>query len=228
MENEITFLHEELKIKNTIITLLLENVVKLKDNHNNENRSIHSNNDVKINQSEENNTKLTQSIETVEREITSTEPLNIIINDSDTRSRKSNQHYTGDESSNLSDTITSQNKGGTNRKKTLIVGDSIIKNIEGWRLNKRMKSSVAVKSIPGATTKGIKHHIKGCLEDNSPDSIILHVGTNNLKNKESVEDIANDITDNAIFIRNEESNVFVSGLTVRNDRLNERQRKECE
>ena len=63
MENEITFLHEELKIKNTIITLLLENVVKLKDNHNNENRSIHSNNDVKINQSEENNTKLTQSIE---------------------------------------------------------------------------------------------------------------------------------------------------------------------
>ena len=91
-----------------------------------------------------------------------------------------------------------------------------------------MKSSVAVKSIPGATTKGMKHHIKGCLEDNSPDSIILHVGTNNLKNKESVEDIANDITDNAIFIRNEESNVFVSGLTVRNDRLNERQRKECE
>ena len=49
-----------------------------------------------------------------------------------------NQHYTGDKSSNLNDTITSQNKGGTNRKKTLIVGDSIVKNIEEWRLNKRM------------------------------------------------------------------------------------------
>ena len=68
----------------------------------------------------------------------------------------------------MNDTVTSQNKGGTNRKKTLIVGDSIIKNIEGWRLNKRMKASVAIKSIPGATTKGMKHHI-GCLEDNSPD-----------------------------------------------------------
>ena len=33
MEKEITFLHEELKSKNTIITLLLENVVKLKDNN---------------------------------------------------------------------------------------------------------------------------------------------------------------------------------------------------
>ena len=68
MEKEITFLHEKLKSKNTIITLLLENVVKLKDNHKNENKSIHSNNDVKITQSEENNTKSTQSIETVERE----------------------------------------------------------------------------------------------------------------------------------------------------------------
>ena len=39
--------------------------------------------------------------------------------------------------------ITSQNKGSTNQKKTLTVGDSIVKNIEGWRLNKRMKFSVA-------------------------------------------------------------------------------------
>ena len=66
-----------------------------------------------------------------------------------------------------------------------------------------MKSSVAVKSIPGAITKGMKHHIKGFLEDNSPDSIMLHVGTNNLKNEESAEDIANDIMDVAIIIRDE-------------------------
>ena len=52
MEKEITFLREELKSKNTIITILLENVFKLKDNHNNENWSIHSNNDIKITQSE--------------------------------------------------------------------------------------------------------------------------------------------------------------------------------
>ena len=85
-----------------------------------------------------------------------------------------------------------------------------------------MKSSVAVKSIPSATTKGMKHHIKGCLKGNSPDSIILHVGNNNLKNKESAEDIGNDIMDVAIFIRNEKTNVFVSGLAVRNDRLNDK------
>ena len=101
----------------------------------------------------------------------STEPINIIVN------------YTGNKSSNLNNTVTSQNKVVTNRKKALIKGDSIVKNIERWRLSKRMKSFVAVKSIPGATTKGMKYHIKGCLEDNFPDSIILHVRTNNLKNK---------------------------------------------
>ena len=160
-EKKITFLHEELKSKNIIITLLLESVVKLKD----ESRSIHSNNEVKITQSQKNNT--------METEITLTESLNIIVNDSDARSGKSNQFYNGDKSSNLNDIETSQNKRGTNRKKTLTVGDSTVKIIERLRLNKRKKSSVAVKSIPGTTTKGMKHHVKGCLQYNSPDSIIL-------------------------------------------------------
>ena len=124
----------------------------------------------------------------------------------------------------MNGTVASQNTGGNNRKKTLIVGDSIVKNIEWCILSKRMKSSVAVKSIPGAAAKGMKHHIKGCLEDNSADSIKLHVGTNNLKSRESVEDIANDIMDVVIFIRNEKTNVFVSSLTIRNDRLNDKRK----
>ena len=52
----------------------------------------------------------------------------------------------------------------------------------------------------------------------------MHVGTNNLKNKESVEDIANDIMDVAISIRNEKTNVFVPDLTVRSDRLTDKRK----
>ena len=78
------------------------------------------NNDLKTSQSDENYNKSTQSIETVEREITLTEPLKIIANDSDTRSRKSNQHYTGDKSSNLNDTITSQIKEAQTGKRHLL------------------------------------------------------------------------------------------------------------
>ena len=45
----------------------------------------------------------------------------------------------------------------------------------------------------------------------------MHIGTNNLKNKESVEDIANDIMDVAIFIRNEKTNVFASVFSEMTD-----------
>ena len=46
------------------------------------------------------------------------------------------------------------------KKKTLILGDSIVKHVESWRLNKRMKSDVSVRCIPGTTTNAMKHHLK--------------------------------------------------------------------
>ena len=47
-------------------------------------------------------------------------------------------------------------------KETLIVGDSTIKHIDDWQLNKRMRSTVSVRSIPSAPTKDMIHHVKGC------------------------------------------------------------------
>ena len=77
---------------------------------------------------------------------------------------------------------TSQNEGGTNnRKRTLVIGYSIVKNIEIWRLDRRMKFIVAVKSIPAAIAKGMKYHVRGYLEDSSPNTASLNFGTNNLK-----------------------------------------------
>lgn len=54
-----------------------------------------------------------------------------IVNDSDARSRKSNQLHTGHKLSNLNDTETSQSKVGTNQQKTFIVEDSIEKILRG-------------------------------------------------------------------------------------------------
>ena len=61
-------------------------------------------------------------------------------------------------------------------KKTLILGDYIIKNIDGWRLNRRIKSIVSVRSICGATTKAMKRHVIGYLEEGSPDTIYCIMG----------------------------------------------------
>ena len=65
------------------------------------------------------------------------------------------------------------------RKNTFILGDSILKYVKGGCLNKKMKSNV--RSIPGTSTNGIVHHVKGCLEDIFPDTVILHHRTNDLK-----------------------------------------------
>ena len=108
------------------------------------------------------------------------------------------------------------------KKKTLIVGNSIVKHIDGWCLNKRMRSTVSVRSIPGATTKGMIHHVKGCLEDTSPDFIILHHGTNDLNSNSTSEEIADKILNLAASIKTSKNQVFVSGLVIRKDKLNKK------
>ena len=108
------------------------------------------------------------------------------------------------------------------KKKTLIVGDSIVKHIDGWRLNKRMRSTVSVRSIPGTTTKGMIHHVKGCLEDTSPDCIILHHGTNDLNSNSTSEEIADKILNLVASIKTSKTQVFVYGLVIRKDKLNKK------
>ena len=123
----------------------------------------------------------------------------------------------------------SKNSKFTNvpRKNTLIVGDSILKHVEGWRLNQRMKSNVSIRSIPGASTNGMVHHIKGCLEDIWPDTVILHDHheTNDLKSGNTSEKIATDIVNLALTIQIEKTKLFISGLAIRNDNLDKRRKE---
>ena len=140
MEKEISFLHDELKSKNTVINLLLETLVKYKD----EKKNIQSNHDLGNIQPGK-NIKTTKSVETKEGEITSGEQLNMTPNEgnhlNNTPPYKSNHVDSSKQISdrNISANHTSQNEDGINNKKrTLIIGDSIVKNIEGWRLNKRL------------------------------------------------------------------------------------------
>ena len=86
-------------------------------------------------------------------------------------------------------------------KKTLILGDSIIKNFDGWRLNRRMNSVVSVRSISGAITKAMKHDVMGYLEDESPDMILLHHETNDLVSEESTEKIASNVINVAFLLK---------------------------
>ena len=83
-------------------------------------------------------------------------------------------------------------------------------------------STVSVRSIPGATTKGMIHHVKCCLEYTSPDFIILHHGTNDLNDNSTSEEIADKTLNLAASIKIRKNQVFVSSLVIRNDKLNKK------
>ena len=62
---------------------------------------------------------------------------------------------------------------------TLLIGDSMIKNIQGTKLGEAVGHRVVVKWFSGATTKAMKDYLKPNLEL-PPDQVILDVGTNDL------------------------------------------------
>ena len=64
----------------------------------------------------------------------------------------------------------------------------MLKHINGWEISKRLESDckVHVKHFSGARTKCMKDYLKPSLRED-PDHFILHVGTNDLITKRSLE-----------------------------------------
>ena len=100
----------------------------------------------------------------------------------------------------------------------MLVGDSIIKQIQGWKLGKKVGHRVVVKSFSGATTSDMKHYLKPTLEK-SPQQILLHVGTNDLRDQNQ-----NVVVDNAVELARKiesETNgrIILSELVARSDNV---------
>ena len=99
---------------------------------------------------------------------------------------------------------------------------TVLKHVDGWCLHKRMRSTVSVGSIPGARTKSMLHHGKGCLKHTFPDFIILNDGTNDLNGNSASQGVAEKILNLATLIKTSKNQVFVSNVVIRKDKLNEK------
>jgi lysophospholipase L1-like esterase len=109
----------------------------------------------------------------------------------------------------------------------------MIKNIQGPKLGKEVGNRVVVKSFPGATSEDMRHYIKPTI-DRSPNRIVLHCGTNDLKNSsptefaERVASLASEIE------KTSEIKVIISELVARRDMndqvktVNKQLRKHCQ
>ena len=78
---------------------------------------------------------------------------------------------------------------------------------------------MVVRSSAGAKVRQMKHYAKPAEEDN-PSLYILHVGTNDLKENKSVEEIADEITSLACWLKKRNNEVAVSGICPRGGHVN--------
>lgn len=87
-----------------------------------------------------------------------------------------------------------------NRTKTstIIPGDSILKHLQGRNLSGAL-SKVQVSSFPGCITADMTDHIRPLVR-RKPDTIIIHVGTNSLRNMNSSSQCADHIVDHTCMV----------------------------
>ena len=184
---DIDFLREQIKSKDVIIKMVLQDVTK---------------NNVTI-ESKRNN-DLTN--------LNKTPPLNNMA-----------------ETSNWSNAYSKKNKGNMEsrsngklkQRSVAILGDSILKNIEPYKVRKGLNTDqkVYIKSFPGASTKDMESYSIPT-KNYGNDLVILHCGTNDLRTSKSPSDISKMIFDLAKEIKTEDNEVMISGIVPRNDELN--------
>ena len=82
-------------------------------------------------------------------------------------------------------------KGEKNEKSIFVIGDSMVKHLNGWEMSKKLNANckVFVKTFSGAKTTCMHDYVKPWVRS-SPDHFILHVGTNDLGSDKSPKEIA--------------------------------------
>ena len=108
---------------------------------------------------------------------------------------------------------------GQGKKTVVIAGDSIVKNIIGPKMNADDSNHYyIVKPFPGATVADMEDFVKP-LTRRSPDKMILHVGTNDLRSHATPKIIADSIVNIVTQIREDSPGtaVGISAILVRND-----------
>eukprot|EP00112_Aurelia_sp_Birch-Aquarium-sp1_P026685 Seg963.12 transcript_id=Seg963.12/GoldUCD/mRNA.D3Y31 product="hypothetical protein" protein_id=Seg963.12/GoldUCD/D3Y31 len=110
----------------------------------------------------------------------------------------------------------SNGRGKDNKTITIIVGDSMVKNVKGWKLRPRcnINEQIHVYDFPGATTRDMNSYLKPIVDKN-PDNLILHCGTNELRTRKSEVEISTESITLAKSIEAHGIPVIVSGLIDR-------------
>ena len=118
-----------------------------------------------------------------------------------------------DESNSNHSTTSHKKTNEITRKKlpvTVIIGDSIVKEVKGWKLSDK-KNKVLVKHFSGAKTKYIQSYIIPTLKQNL-ETVISHFGTKDLKSDSSSEEIPREIINLTTSCKNQTNKLILSSI----------------
>ena len=96
------------------------------------------------------------------------------------------------------------------------IGKITFSKIKEAKINWYQLEIFKLSSFPGCTTNDMADHIRPIMRRN-PDSIIIHVGTNSLRNSNFSRECADEIVDIGRMVDREGISVAISSLTARAD-----------
>ena len=136
------------------------------------------------------------------------------------KSKQDNENEKSDDNNNEKKKSKQDNLStDANNKNVYILGDSMVKHLEGWKLKNSLGSNhnVYVRSFLGAKVKCMKDYVNPCVRENNPEYVMLHVGTNELNSELTPDRIAKSIIDVVKNIQTNHRTVSISGIVPRND-----------
>ena len=77
-----------------------------------------------------------------------------------------------------------------------------------------------LKHFPGATVEDMKDYMIPS-KKHEHDLVILHVGTNDLRNQKEAKNIATEIIELAIDMKTQKNDIMISGIVARRGSVNE-------
>ena len=181
----------------------------------------------KINENEDNdkdNNKDKQK-QDVDESLISKEKQNITFRRSK-KFKKDKKSPDGHEVNNRGNADFQTNRNNTDKskrkKRVFIIGDSMIKKVNGFLLTRNInhKFIVKVRSFQGAKVKCMTDYVKPTINDFDLEHIIIHVGTNDLNSERTASQIANSVTNLQQSLKSINNTVTISLILPRNGELN--------
>ena len=108
------------------------------------------------------------------------------------------------------------------KKKVFIIGDSMIKKVDGYLLTNSIKHKYLVKVRPflAAKTVHMFDYVKPIQRDFDPDAYILHIGTNDLTTDKKPDEICSEISRLVKVLKTNKNKKIISTIVQRGDACN--------